>query len=107
MLCAILTLFPGAVRPYLDESILGIAQAQGKLQVELVDFRDFTTDRHRSVDDRPFGGGPGMVLKPEPIFDAVEATERRFGSFHKVLLCPRGARFRRTTQPTPHHFPTL
>ena len=58
MLCALLTLFPGAVRPYLDESILGIAQAQRKLQVELVDFRDFTHDRHRSVDDRPFGGGP-------------------------------------------------
>jgi tRNA (guanine37-N1)-methyltransferase len=93
MLCALLTLFPGAVRPYLDESILGIAQAQRKLQVELVDFRDFTHDRHRSVDDRPFGGGPGMVLKPEPIFEAVEATERRFGPFHKILLCPRGARF--------------
>ena len=93
MLCALLTLFPGALRPYLEESILGIAQAQGKLQVEFVDFRDFTTDRHRSVDDRPFGGGPGMVLKPEPIFDAVEATERRLGRFHKVLLCPRGVRF--------------
>jgi tRNA (guanine37-N1)-methyltransferase len=93
MLCAILTLFPGAVRPYLDESILGIAQRQGKLEIELVDFRQFTHDRHRSVDDRPFGGGPGMVLKPEPIFEAVEDTERRLGSFHKVLLCPRGRRF--------------
>ncbi len=90
MLCAILTLFPEAIRPYLDESILGIAQAQGKLRVELVDFREFTTDRHRTVDDRPFGGGPGMVLKPEPIFDAVEATERELGPFHKVMLCPRG-----------------
>src|SRR5690606_12957774 len=93
MFCALLTLFPGAVRPYLEESILGIAQRQGKLRVELVDFREFTHDRHRSVDDRPFGGGPGMVLKPEPIFEAVEATERRFGAFHKVLLCPRGRRF--------------
>jgi tRNA (guanine37-N1)-methyltransferase len=93
MLCAVLTLFPEAVRPYLDESILGIAQSAGKLQVELVDYRQFTTDRHRTVDDRPFGGGPGMVLKPEPIFAAVEDTERRFGSFHKVLLCPRGRRF--------------
>jgi tRNA (guanine37-N1)-methyltransferase len=93
MFCALLTLFPGAVRPYLDESILGIAQRQGKLQVELVDFRQFTHDRHRTVDDRPFGGGPGMVLKPEPIFEAVEDVERRHGALHKILLCPRGRRF--------------
>lgn len=93
MFCAFLTLFPGAVRPYLDESILGIAQRQGKLQVELVDFRQFTHDRHRTVDDRPFGGGPGMVLKPEPIFEAVEDVERRHGPLHKILLCPRGRRF--------------
>ena len=93
MLCALLTLFPEAIRPYLDESILGIAQSQGKLQVLLVNFRDFTRDRHRSVDDRPFGGGPGMVLKPEPIFEAVEATERQHGPFHRILLCPRGRTF--------------
>jgi len=93
MLCAILTLFPGAIQPYLDESILGIAQGQGKLQLELVNFRDFTSDRHRKVDDRPFGGGPGMVLKPEPIFEAVEATERNHGSFRKILLSPRGSTF--------------
>jgi len=88
--CAILTLFPGAIRPYLDESILGIAQAQGKLRIELVDFRDFTTDPHRTVDDRPFGGGPGMVLNPEPIFLAIEDVEQRHGPCHKILLCPRG-----------------
>lgn len=93
MLCAILTLFPEAVKPYLGESILGIAQTQGKLQLDLVNYRDFSRDRHHKVDDRPFGGGPGMVLKPEPIFDAVEATERKHGPFHKILLCPRGRRF--------------
>ena len=93
MFCAILTLFPGAIKPYLEESILRIAQAQGKLELALVNFRDFTADPHRTVDDRPFGGGPGMVLKPEPIFEAVEETERRHGRCHKVLLCPRGARF--------------
>ncbi|MHC4076864.1 MAG: tRNA (guanosine(37)-N1)-methyltransferase TrmD [Planctomycetota bacterium] len=93
MLCAILTLFPEALRPYLEESILGIAQARGKLEVELVNFRDYASDRHRSVDDRPFGGGPGMVLMPQPIFDAVEATERKHGAFHKILLCPRGQTF--------------
>lgn len=93
MFCVVLTLFPGAIKPYLDESILGIAQAQGKLRVELIDFRNFTTDPHRTVDDRPFGGGPGMVLKPEPIFEAVEDVERRHGPFHKILLCPRGRTF--------------
>lgn len=90
---AILTLFPEAIRPYLDESILGIAQAQGNLRVDLVDFRNYTLDPHRTVDDRPFGGGPGMVLKPEPIFAAVEDLERTHGAFHKVLLCPRGRTF--------------
>jgi tRNA (guanine37-N1)-methyltransferase len=93
MLCAILTLFPLAVRPYLAESILGIAHEKGKLRTELINFRDFTSDPHRTVDDRPFGGGPGMVLKPEPIFDAVEDAEREHGPFHKILLCPRGVTF--------------
>ncbi len=91
MFCAILTLFPEACKAYLGASILGIAQEKGLLRVELVNFRDYSTDRHHKVDDRPYGGGPGMVLKPEPIFDAVEDTERRLGPCHKVLLCPRGA----------------
>lgn len=91
MLCAILTLFPDAIRPYLEASILGIAHEKGKLRTELINFRDFTHDPHRTVDDRPFGGGPGMVLKPEPIFDAVADAERKHGPFHKILLCPRGA----------------
>jgi len=93
LFCVVLTLFPGAIRPYLDESILGIAQAQGKLRIDLVDLRNFTTDPHRTVDDRPFGGGPGMVLKPEPIFLAIEDVEARHGPFHKILLCPRGRTF--------------
>jgi tRNA (guanine37-N1)-methyltransferase len=92
MFSAILTLFPEAIRPYLDQSILGIAQRQGKLRIELINFRDYTGDLHRTVDDRPFGGGPGMVLKPDPIFDAVEDAESS-GPFHKVLLSPRGQTF--------------
>lgn len=91
--CAILTLFPEAIRPYLDESILGIAQAQGNLRIDLIDFRQQALDPHRTVDDRPFGGGPGMVLKPEPIFLAIEELERTHGPFHKILLCPRGRTF--------------
>jgi tRNA (guanine37-N1)-methyltransferase len=93
MNCAILTLFPEAIKPYLDESILGLAQDRGLLTVDYVNFRDFAKDRHRTVDDRPFGGGPGMVLKPEPIFEAVEATEQAHGPFHRILLCPRGTRY--------------
>jgi tRNA (guanine37-N1)-methyltransferase len=93
MLCSILTLFPEVIRPYLDESILGIAQRVGRVRFHLVDFREYAEDRKGSVDDRPFGGGPGMVLKPKPIFDAVEDVERDFGSHHKVLLTPRGRPF--------------
>ena len=59
----------------------------------MVDFRDFARDRHRTVDDRPFGGGPGMVLKPEPIVEAIEWVEARFGPHRRIALCPTGARF--------------
>jgi tRNA (guanine37-N1)-methyltransferase len=60
----------------------------------VVDFRDFTRDRHRTVDDRPFGGGPGMVLRPEPIAEAVEWLEARHGRFRRIALCPSGRPFR-------------
>lgn len=95
-LFAILTLFPEAVEAYVRSSILGIAQAKGKVRIQLTDFRDFTRDRHRTVDDRPFGGGPGMVLKPEPIVDCVEWLEREHGPFRKIVLCPAGTPFRQT-----------
>ncbi len=94
MLVAILTLFPEALEPYARASILGIAQEKGLARVRLIDFRDFARDRHRTVDDRPFGGGPGMVLKPEPIFDCVEWLERREGPFRRILLAPGGRTFR-------------
>ena len=97
MLFAILTLFPEAVDAYLRASVLGLAQEKGLVEVRLVDFRDFTRDRHRTVDDRPFGGGPGMVLKPEPIIECCEWLEREEGPFHKVLLTPDGAPFRQET----------
>lgn len=93
MLVAILTLFPEALEGYLRSSILGIAQEKGLVEVLTIDFRDFSRDRHRTVDDRPFGGGPGMVLKPEPIHDCVEWLEARHGRFHRILLCPGGRRF--------------
>ena len=93
MLIAILTLFPEALEPYVGTSILGIAQEKGLANIRLIDFRDFTRDRHRTVDDRPFGGGPGMVLKPEPILDCVEWLERREGPFRRILLTPGGRTF--------------
>lgn len=93
---AILTLFPDALEPYTRTSILGIAQEKGLARIDLVDFRDFTRDRHRTVDDRPFGGGPGMVLKPEPIHDCVEWLEARHGAFHRVMLTPTGRPFRQS-----------
>lgn len=95
-LFAILTLFPEALEAYVRTSILKLAQDKGKVRIELVDFRDFTRDRHRTVDDRPFGGGPGMVLKPEPIVECVEWLEHKYGRFKKILLCPSGAPFRQS-----------
>lgn len=92
-LFAILTLFPEALEPYAASSILGLARERGLVDLLLVDFRDFARDRHRTVDDRPFGGGPGMVLKPEPIVDCIEWLEERHGPFRKLLLCPTGTPF--------------
>lgn len=92
-LFAILTLFPEALRPYLEAGIVGLAHRAGLVDLRLVDFRDFARDRHRTVDDRPFGGGPGMVLRPEPILECVEWLEACEGPFRKLLLCPAGRRF--------------
>lgn len=93
-LFAILTLFPEALEPYTRASILGVAEEKGLARTLLVDFRDFARDRHRTVDDRPYGGGPGMVLKPEPVIECVEWLERRHGRFRKLLMCPTGTPFR-------------
>ena len=71
----VLTLFPGIFRGPLDETILRRAIDAGLVEVHLHDLREWATDRHRTVDDYPFGGGPGMVMKPEPLFAAVEAIQ--------------------------------
>jgi tRNA (guanine37-N1)-methyltransferase len=93
LLFAILTLFPEALEPYVRSSILRLAQEKGRVRILLVDFRDFTRNRHRTVDDRPYGGGPGMVLRPEPIADCVEWLEERHGRFRRIALCPAGPVF--------------
>ena len=71
----VFTIFPSMVSAFADESLLGRARAAGTLDVRVHDLREQTTDVHRTVDDSPFGGGAGMVMKPEPIFAAVEAVD--------------------------------
>jgi tRNA (guanine37-N1)-methyltransferase len=84
----ILTIFPGIFEGPLRESLLGKGISSGVIDVRVHDIRDFTTDRHRQVDDVPFGGGPGMVMKPEPIFAAVESLGP--DSKRVLLLSPGG-----------------
>jgi tRNA (guanine37-N1)-methyltransferase len=89
----IVTIFPEIFLP-LRVGVLGRAQERGLVRVEVWNLRDFASDRHRTVDDYPYGGGPGMVMKPEPFFAAVEAIERAAGSRGRVLLTsPQGRRF--------------
>ncbi len=88
---SILTLFPEALQPYLDSSILGRAQQAGLLDVRLYNIRDYTLDKHRRVDDYPFGGGAGMVMTPQPIFDCMEAALQRHGQpCVRVYMSPQG-----------------
>lgn len=87
----VLTLFPGMFTGPMDESMVHRARQKGLLELGVHNLREWTHDRHRTVDDRPFGGGPGMVLKCEPIFEAVEAL--RGEDTRVVLMCPTGRRF--------------
>jgi tRNA (guanine37-N1)-methyltransferase len=87
----VLTLFPEIFTGYLGQSLLKLAIDRGLVRIELHNIRDWTHDKHRSVDDRPFGGGPGMVIKPEPAVEAVEAVEPMDETPGKViLLTPQG-----------------
>ena len=91
----VITIFPGLFEPFLGESMVGIAVREGHVEIAVRDLRDFTDDRHHVVDDAPYGGGPGMVMKPEPLVRAIEAVagakgpERRA---HVVLMSPQGGR---------------
>ena len=84
----LLTLFPGMARGYLDESIIGRALKSGLLTVNVRNIRDWAEGKHRITDDRPFGGGAGMVMKPEPLFAAVESVKREDSQV--VYLAPDG-----------------
>lgn len=90
----ILTLFPEMFTGVFQQSILKLAQDKGLVQYELINFRDFSKDKHKRVDDYPYGGGAGMILTPQPIFDAVEAVKEQCKTSPRVvLLCPQGERY--------------
>ena len=90
----ILTIFPGMFDCYLDESMIKRAKARKILDIRVHDIRGWAGGKHRKVDDRPFGGGPGMVLKVEPLYRALKKLRALPGSDpYVVLLSPRGARF--------------
>lgn len=86
----VVTIFPEMLRSFLEAGLLGKAIERGLVAVSTVDPRDFTTDRHRSVDDAPYGGGVGMVMRVEPLVAAVEAIVAARGPAHRVLLSPAG-----------------
>ena len=87
----VITIFPGMLAGFLGESMMKRAAAQGAVSFRTIDLRDFTSDRHRSTDDRPFGGGPGMVMKPAPLFAAIESV--RAPASRVILMCPQGRPF--------------
>lgn len=95
----IITAFPGMFEGPLTHSIVRRARERGLVEVRLHDLRDYSRDRHRKVDDVPYGGGGGMVLKPEPLFAAVEAVQAAFpaSASRTILLCPQGAPYDQQT----------
>ena len=94
----VLTLFPDVFEAHLRAGVVGRAVRAGIASIECTNFRDFARDKHRSVDDRPFGGGAGMVLMCQPVFDALEFVESRIeGAPVRVLLTPQGERLTQAT----------
>jgi tRNA (guanine37-N1)-methyltransferase len=87
------TLFPGICHAYLQEAILKRAQAAGRLEVAVHNIRDYAEGKHRVTDDLPYGGGGGMVMKPEPVFAAVESALAEAGPVPIILLTPQGRPF--------------
>ena len=88
----ILTIFPGMLESPFNESMIKRAVERGLVKIELIDLRSFARGRHRQVDDAPYGGGSGMVFKPEPLFEAVETLQERDGvnRARVILLTPQG-----------------
>lgn len=88
----IITIFPEMFENVLGKSIIKRAQEKGLVEISVHQLRDWTNDRHKTVDEPPYGGGPGMVMKPEPIIKAIEDLEKKFGKGEVCLLTPQGER---------------
>src|SRR5437667_372261 len=89
----VLTLFPDLFQGYFTQSLLKLAIQRGLVEIHLWNIRDWAKGKHKSVDDRPFGGGPGMVMMPEPVYDAVQAVQSRTPEPGQlVMLTPAGER---------------
>jgi len=87
----VLTIFPGILTGFLDESLMALVRAQGLVDIRLWDIRAYTDDKHAKIDDRPYGGGPGMVMMPQPVFAAVEAAQADSPQpARTILLTPQG-----------------
>src|SRR5262245_52878246 len=92
----VVTIFPALIEPFRSTALLGAACRDGRIDLGIHDLRDWTHDRHRTVDDTPYGGGPGMVMRPEPLVEAIEALAGAKGETRKarvLLLSPQGRRF--------------
>lgn len=104
----IITLFPEAIKPYLDSSMLWKAQDKGIAEFNLVNLRDYGLGPHKSVDDTPYGGGDGMLLRPEPVFTAIEEIKEKDPSAEVILPTPVGKTWNqkivREMVSEPHHF---
>ena len=90
----VVTLFPEMFEGPLGESILRIAQEKGLVQLKVINLRDYTKDRHQTADDKPFGGGAGMVMKPEPIFECIETLKKKSPKARVILTTPSGKPFK-------------
>ena len=93
---SVMTLFPEMVNTVLSESIIGRAQESGRIEIECVNIRDFSTDKHRKTDDTPYGGGVGMVMTCQPIFDCYESIKSRIPEGNKtrvIYMSPKGRQF--------------
>jgi tRNA (guanine37-N1)-methyltransferase len=89
----VLTIFPEILQSPLQESILKRAQEQGLVRVDVHDLRQFTTDLHRTTDDAPYGGGPGMIMKAEPLVHGLEKLRAEVPNLYAILTCPQGRLF--------------
>jgi tRNA (guanine37-N1)-methyltransferase len=93
VLVDVITIFPGMIAPIMREGVVGKALESGVLNLRITDLRDFCTDRHRITDDYPFGGGPGLLMKPEPIFRAINHLKDGHEEAITILTTPQGERF--------------